>query len=109
MAQQQFIGFVFLTAFSVATMRQATQAAAENPNPDMVAVVQGNTAFALDLYHRLAEAESANCFFSPSSISTALAMTYGGAVGETAKEIAKALYFPENQEKMHVAFAELLK
>jgi serine protease inhibitor len=47
------------------------------------ALVRGNTAFALDLYTRLAQ-EDGNRFLSPLSISTALAMTYAGAEGETA-------------------------
>ena len=44
------------------------------------AVVEGNTAFALDLYAKLSkQTKGDNLFFSPCSISTALAMTYGGA------------------------------
>ena len=46
------------------------------------AVVQGNTAFALNLYHQL-QTQEGNLFFSPYSLSTALAMTYAGARGIT--------------------------
>lgn len=56
-------------------------------------IINGNTAFALDLYAQL-KAEEGNLFFSPYSISTALAMTYAGAKGETEKQIAKTLHFP---------------
>ena len=41
-------------------------------------VAQGNNAFAIELYGRLRK-QSGNLFFSPESISTALAMTYAGA------------------------------
>ena len=75
---------------------------------DLAAVVRGNGAFALDLYSRLSS-RSGNLFFSPFSISTALAMTYGGAQGATAEEMAAALHFPFGQERLHPAFADLLK
>ena len=48
-----------------------------------------------------------NLFFSPGSISTALAMTYAGASGETADQMAKALHFTLPQEQLHPAFAAL--
>ena len=54
-------------------------------------LVEGNTAFALDLYQQLRQAEG-NLFFSPYSISTALAMTYAGARGNTEVQMADALH-----------------
>lgn len=69
-------------------------------------LVDGNITFALDLYNRLREQEG-NLFFSPYSISTALAMTYAGARGVTAKQMAEVLSFSENQEQLHAAFAHL--
>ncbi|MGD0921440.1 MAG: serpin family protein [Terriglobia bacterium] len=74
---------------------------------DLAAVVRGNGAFALDLYSRLSSC-SGNLFFSPFSISAAVAMTYGGAQGATAEEMAAALHFPFGQERLHPAFANLL-
>ncbi|MFA5138844.1 MAG: serpin family protein [Elusimicrobiota bacterium] len=47
--------------------------------------------FALSLYHRLAASEKGNIFFSPHSISAALTMTYAGAGGRTASQMASAL------------------
>jgi serine protease inhibitor len=70
------------------------------------ALVQGNTAFALDLYGSLIEGHE-NLFLSPFSISTALAMTYAGARGETAAQMARALHFPRDGESLHAAFARL--
>ena len=55
-------------------------------------LVAGNNQFAIDLYRRLAK-ENGPIFCSPYSISTALAMAYVGARGDTATEMAKALHF----------------
>jgi len=56
-------------------------------------IVKGNNEFALELYAKLRTQEG-NLFFSPYSISTALAMAYAGARGETESQMAKALHFP---------------
>lgn len=45
---------------------------------DLAMLVSGNSAFAFDLYQALRE-EDGNLFYSPYSISLALAMTYAGA------------------------------
>jgi serine protease inhibitor len=65
-----------------------------------------NTVFALDLYRILAT-ESGNLCVSPYSISTALAMTYAGARGETERQMAQAMHFTLDQARLHPAFAEL--
>jgi serpin B len=73
---------------------------------DVESVVRGNTEFALDLYQEL-RTEEGNLFFSPHSISTALAMTYAGAHGETEAQMARALHFTLQQRELHAAFARL--
>ena len=83
------------------TLEQSSQ---EKTN--LEAVVEGNTAFAVDLYHQLRTAPG-NLFFSPYSISSALAMTYAGARGETERQMARALHFSLPQERLHPLFAEL--
>lgn len=57
-------------------------------------------AFAVDLYGKLA-AKPGNLFVSPYSVSTALAMTYGGARGNTAAEMAKVLHLDALGERSH--------
>ena len=69
-------------------------------------LVEGNTAFALDLYQQLRQ-EEGNLFFSPYSISTALAMTYAGARGVTEAQMADALHLLLPQDALHPAFAKL--
>jgi len=49
---------------------------------DLDKLVEGNSAFAFELYQQLKQ-EEGNLFYSPYSISLALAMTYAGARGET--------------------------
>jgi serpin B len=73
---------------------------------DMQTLVDGNTAFALDVYQKIRETKG-NHFFSPYSISTALAMTYGGARGETEKQMADVLHFSLDQTKLHATFSDL--
>jgi serine protease inhibitor len=61
--------------------------------------------FALDLYAQLKD-QSGNLFFSPYSISSALAMTYAGASGNTKTQMAKTLHFKVNKN-IHRAFSTL--
>jgi serpin B len=72
------------------------------------ALVRGNTEFALDLYGQLAQ-EKGNLFFSPYSISNALAMAYEGAGGTTAAEMKNVLHFPFNHQELNPAFADLIR
>ena len=59
-------------------------------------VVNANNQFAFELYSDLDKSTSENIFFSPYSISAALAMTYEGAKGQTADEMKSVFHFPEN-------------
>ncbi|MFH1391972.1 MAG: serpin family protein [Candidatus Diapherotrites archaeon] len=69
-------------------------------------VVNSNNQFALELYSEFKE-ENDNLFFSPYSISTALAMTYEGARGETAEEMQSVLHFPQDDVARRSSFAKL--
>ena len=62
-------------------------------------LVEGNTTFALELYSQL-KTNPGNLFFSPYSISTALAMTYAGARGETEKQMGQVLHFGKDQRQI---------
>ena len=80
-------------------------------SPDVVAsdlteLVGGNSAFAFDLYQALS-AQDGNLFYSPYSISLALAMTYAGARTETEQQIADTLHYILSQDRLHSAFNAL--
>jgi len=108
--------FVFLTGCSAITdvmpggsasqvleskvPRAEASAAAGN---DLEQLAAGNRAFALELYHRL-EAKEGNLFYSPFSVSSALAMTYAGAEGKTAAEMAAVFHFLLEEDRLHPAF-----
>lgn len=68
--------------------------------------VQANNELALDLYGELRQ-KPGNLVFSPYSISTALAMAYGGARGSTGAQMARSLHFSVAPEELHRAFAAL--
>jgi serpin B len=92
----------------LALFAAAAPAADKRAIPETAALVKGNSQFALDLYGKLS-AKDGNLFFSPFSISTALGMTWGGARGETAEQMARTLHFTLVNEGFHQRFGELLK
>ena len=72
-----------------------------HPRPE---IVRGSSnEFAVDLYAKVEGAEE-NLFFSPYSLSSALAMVYAGARGETAEEMARTLNFPYRGDIIHASF-----
>jgi len=104
---------IILSVLAVLLVVIATGGQPAMPLPDP-AIVTGNNRFALELYANLRDDPKAlqqgpNMFFSPYSISTALAMTYAGASGETAKQMAEVLHFSLPPEKLHAAFGSLEK
>jgi len=81
----------------------------ENPQvakTELAQLVQGNREFAFDLFRELRE-EEGNLFFSPYSISVALAMAYAGARGATAEAMKETMHFTLEQERLHPAFNAL--
>ncbi|MFA5254946.1 MAG: serpin family protein, partial [Methanoregula sp.] len=69
-------------------------------------VPDANNHFSASLYRQLAAGDATgNIFFSPFSISSALAITYEGARGTTADEIRSVFYFPANQTAMREGYA----
>ena len=60
-------------------------------------VVDANNQFAIDLYQQInkqAKQAENNVFFSPYSLSTAMAMLYAAAEGETKQQIQKTFHYP---------------
>jgi serpin B len=97
-----------LIAFTLAAGCGAT--GANQPSVDVADLVEGNTEFALALYGGVASAADAadDIFLSPLSVSTALVMTYAGARGTTATEMANVLALPaEDPASLLSGYAEL--
>ncbi len=83
-----------------------------NPDVDEATRAQlsaDNGEFAFALFHQTRETmgESHNTFFSPHSISIALAMTYAGASGQTYEQMGEVLRFRLVEEELHPAFNAL--
>jgi serpin B len=94
-----------------AQIQQISSELERQQNPDisgaeLTQLVSGNSRFALELYQAL-KGEEGNLFYSPYSISLALAMTYAGARGETENQIAETLNFTLPQERLHPSFNAL--
>lgn len=74
-------------------------------------VVEANNRFAFDLYSQLAndpEYAGSNLFFSPFSISSALAVTYEGARGSTSDEIRSVFHYPENTSLLRQGYSHII-
>ena len=80
--------------------------APEVSDAELAELVVGNTRFALDLYRLLAQGDG-NLFYSPYSVSQALAMAYAGARDETAAQMAETLRFSLDDERLHAAMNAL--
>ena len=72
---------------------------------DQQALCDANRAFALDLYGTVASAAAAddNVFLCPIGIATVLSMTYAGARGDTATEMASVLHWELSADALHPA------
>lgn len=72
---------------------------------DYATFLSQTSAFGLDLFHAFAEDD--NAFLSPTSTIVALAMTYGGARGETASQMAAAMHSSLEPDIFHAAVNRL--
>lgn len=92
------------TPYVSSVQRDASPAVSDE---DFARLVEGNNRFALKMFHKLLEENSDASVFSPFSVSSALAMTYAGAAGETKTEMADALEFTLGDELLHPGFNKL--
>jgi len=103
-------GQVRLTVGNASSQKALNSDLSRNLSPnatqdDLKELVSGNNSFALDFYHAIGG--EGNLFYSPYSISTALAMTYAGAVNETEQQMKNTLHFTLAQNRLHPAFNAL--
>lgn len=97
---------LFFTAAFVAAAAPLASARSVALSPAAFAS-QSVNAFSTDLFPQLG-GKTDNLFYSPLSISAALGMTWGGASGATASQMAQALHYRLPQLQQHTAIAELI-
>jgi serpin B len=90
--------FILAVAMTAVAGVLATENPAKSAGANKEIIMAGNSAFALELYAKL-RGQEGNLFLSPYSISTALAMTYAGARGQTASQMAQVLHFPTSMDR----------
>jgi serine protease inhibitor len=100
--------FAHVPLLLVATCAVCAHGATATSRSDAISVVTGNNEFALNMYARLALQNNENVVFSPHSISTALAMTYAGARGQTEAQMGEVLRFTIPQRQLHVAMGTMI-
>ncbi len=94
LTKRTLLSLAFATAMALFVGSQGI--AAEKQEDPTQKVVQGNNEFAIDLYKKLAaDGKNKNVFFSPYSITQALAMTFEGARNKTALEMGQVLDLPK--------------
>lgn len=103
----------YTIAAALAVMAVTVHAEEEKQKPtiteaEKASIVGSGNDFASDMYGQLKTAKG-NFFFSPESITQALAMTYAGARSETASEMQSALHFRMNNDYTHATLGELMR
>ncbi|KAK2886225.1 leukocyte elastase inhibitor-like isoform X2 [Channa argus] len=69
---------------------------------------KANTSFSLALFKKLGDDCTANVFYSPFSISSALAMVMLGSRGNTLTQMSECLKTKDFHDEVHTSFAQLL-
>jgi serpin B len=93
-------------AFAASAAYPSRGAVPSTPDAAMLDAAHSNNLFACDLYAQIS-GNSGNIFFAPISITTALAMTYAGAAGNTSDQMAGVLHFTMTGDNVHEAFGNL--
>jgi serpin B len=104
----------FTTAIAISSflslLGQLSVGETQEPQTTAPVIAQAGNQFAVDLYGQLNKAQPGkNLFFSPASLSIALAMTAAGATGETEAEMAAVLHLGEGWPQAHAEYQKLLK
>lgn len=104
-----FLFFAVLSQGCAARHAPATVTGADNTITSQSCVPKkGNNVFAGDFYAKCKDTTNGNVFFSPYSIFSALSMTYEGAKGATADQMAAVLHLQSDPAARLAGFAELM-
>ncbi|MGD9548859.1 MAG: serpin family protein [Candidatus Krumholzibacteriia bacterium] len=90
---------------AAAVLTVVSLAASAGATPDLG---DATNRFGWDLYQKLSATEDVNLFYSPASIALALGMTWSGARGPTAAEMARVLHLPDDDPGTIAAFHDFL-
>ncbi len=93
--------------FNVASSKLSRELNRSVSQSELSSLASNNNSFAFDIFAKLHTNETGNLFFSPYSISEALAMTYAGAKGDTKTQMAQVLHFNPDDNALHTAFNAL--
>ena len=95
--------------YSTMAQKGVKDSCSPSEQPELISkLVAANTDFAVDLYMELCKSEPSNIFFSPVSISLALAMAYLGAREKTAAEMKQTFKLTAlSDEDVHEAYKEM--
>lgn len=101
---------LILGCAQVQPLQSTRTGAVENDNTMLTQeqIVEGLNEFSFDLYHTLNAGSSVNIFYSPLSISSALAMTYAGAKGETAGQMQSTLHYGPQVDLFHSQYGAMI-
>ncbi len=101
--------YLVVAVAAMACRTQENKSLQKNESMTEQSVAENNNNFAFDIFNAVNTKEEPNVVISPFSISTALAMTYAGAAGETAEQMAQTLHFPEDQNSFHPTFSQWMQ
>lgn len=90
--------------FTVVQSDQPRDTSPSVSDADKTQLAKDDTQFAIDLFNQVAQDDASNVFYSPYSISLALAMTYNGANASTAAQMSQALRFSLPVDRLNAAF-----
>jgi serine protease inhibitor len=105
------VSIILFSACAQVQQVQVPRTGAVAGDNDMITqeqIVEGLNNFSFDLYHSLSAGSSSNLFYSPLSISSALAMTYAGANGETADQMQSTLHYGPQVDLFHSQYGAMI-
>lgn len=105
------LGIILFSACAQVQPTQNLRSGAPEDNntlPTQEQIVEGLNDFSFDLYHVLCAGSLSNTFYSPLSISSALAMTYAGANGETAEQMQSTLHYGPQVDLFHSEYGAMI-
>ena len=108
------IATFIILAFGCTTKEQIAEDTTSKDDPYMDKITSLDpeerlNMFAFNMYKEILKNVDNNLIISPFSISTAMAMTYGGSGGETKDQMSKTLFFDPDIDNFHEEFNNHVK